>query len=245
MFDLFLMKYTYLWINFFTVLIPFIFSFHPKLKFYKEFGSFIKANLLVASGFIAWDIAFTKIGVWGFNPNYISGYQLYNLPIEEVLFFICIPFSSVFTYHSLTLFYNFKWRSKIENLFILSTIGFLFAIGIYFNTKWYTSTTFLTTGLLLFFLKFVKKATWLPKFFSVYAVLLIPFFIVNGILTGTGLSQPIVWYNDAENLGFRILTIPIEDFFYGFEMLLLNVFLYTCFVKNKQKLRFKKSKNYV
>ena len=61
---------------------------------------------------------------------------------------------------------------------------------------------------------------------KIYLFLLIPFFIVNGILTGTGLEAPIVWYNNQENLGVRLLTIPIEDAFYGFELILLNVFFY-------------------
>jgi lycopene cyclase domain-containing protein len=40
---------------------------------------------------------------------------------------------------------------------------------------------------------------------------LIPFLIVNGLLT----SIPVVIYNDNENLGIRIYTIPIEDTVYG------------------------------
>jgi hypothetical protein len=60
----------------------------------------------------------------------------------------------------------------------------------------------------------------------IYPILLIPFFIVNGILTGSGLPQPIVWYNNAENIGIQLWTIPVEDIFYGFELMLINVYLY-------------------
>jgi lycopene cyclase domain-containing protein len=60
----------------------------------------------------------------------------------------------------------------------------------------------------------------------IYPILLIPFFIVNGILTGSGLPQPIVWYNNAENIGIRLWTIPVEDIFYGFELMFINVYLY-------------------
>ena len=64
--------------------------------------------------------------------------------------------------------------------------------------------------------------------------LLIPFFIVNGILTGTGIDEPVVWYNNAENLSIRILTIPIEDIFYGFELIILTIYFQELF-----KIRFK------
>ena len=42
---------------------------------------------------------------------------------------------------------------------------------------------------------------------------LIPFIIINGFLTGSYTSEPIVWYNDAHNLGLRFLNIPIETSF--------------------------------
>lgn len=63
--------------------------------------------------------------------------------------------------------------------------------------------------------------------------MLIPFFIVNGLLTGTFISGEVVWYNNAENLGIRIGTVPIEDVFYAFSMLYMNLILI-----EKFKIRF-------
>lgn len=223
------MKFLYLIVNLFTVIVPFVFSFHPKLEFFKNFKSFFLANILTAFLFIGWDILFAKIGVWGFNSDYVLGIYFFNLPIEELLFFICIPFSCLFTYHCLNLFFKFQWSSKTENVFVMCFSALLLFMGFYFHSKLYTASTFISLGILLLVFKYIVKINWLTKLVSIYPVLLIPFFIVNGILTGSGLQQPVVWYNDSENIGIRLFTIPVEDIFYGFELILLNVFFYEYF----------------
>lgn len=230
-----MMKSLYFLVLFFTVCVPFLFSFHPKLKFNKMFGSFFLANGIVALLFILWDIRFTQLGIWGFNANYVSGIYFFNLPVEEVLFFICIPFSCVFTYHCLTKFYSFTWEITTEKRFTAVIAVTLFIIGLICFRKAYTASTFLSLSVLLVLIRFVANIKWLGKLFSIYTVLIIPFFIVNGILTGTGPDQPVVWYDNTENLGLRLLTIPVEDLFYGFELILLNLFLYNWFNEHWQR----------
>jgi hypothetical protein len=39
----------------------------------------------------------------------------------------------------------------------------------------------------------------------------------------------VVWYNDQENLGIRLLTIPLDDFAYGLDLLLMNIGLFEWF----------------
>ncbi|TAE52960.1 MAG: lycopene cyclase domain-containing protein, partial [Bacteroidetes bacterium] len=64
--------------------------------------------------------------------------------------------------------------------------------------------------------------SWWGRFFLAWMVCLIPFFIVNGVLT----SLPVVWYNNAQNLGIRLGTIPIEDSMYLMLMLSLIMLVY-------------------
>jgi lycopene cyclase domain-containing protein len=59
---------------------------------------------------------------------------------------------------------------------------------------------------------------------------MLPFLMVNGVLTGSLIDAPIVWYNDAENLGIRMFTIPVEDVFYGMGLVLLNILLTETFL---------------
>lgn len=225
------MQFTYLLINFFTVIICFIFSFHPKIKFNRFFKAFLLSSVFVALFFVGWDMIFTAKNVWWFSHQYTIGFSVYNLPIEEILFFICIPFSCVFTYFCLDKFFDFNWVKKFENFALIFMVISLFAFAIYFNQQLYTFTAFLTCGFSILALKYILKADWLGKALVIYILLSPGFLVVNGLLTGTGLPSPVVNYNAEEFMGFRILTIPVEDFFYGFELILWNIFFFLKFKK--------------
>jgi len=226
------MQYTYLLINFFTVIVCFIFSFHPKIKFNRYFKAFLGASTVVALVFIIWDAWFTKIGVWWFNDSYLIGLRILGLPIEEIMFFFCIPFSCVFTYFCLDRFFSLDWKALPEKIFVIISIGIYLGIAFYYRDKIYPFVTFFTLSVSLFVLYFVLKSRWIGKASFVYLVLSPGFLAVNGILTGTGLENPIVNYNPETFIGFRIFTIPIEDFFYGYEMILWNLFFFMKLSKN-------------
>ena len=220
------MKLTYLLIDISSILVPLIFTFHPKINFNKEYKYFWPANLTVALFFIIWDVLFTNLKVWGFNPKYITGLSVANLPIEEVLFFICIPYACVFSYHCIRKFYlknnTFLLESSVTPVLIL----LLLSLATTYIDKLYTSVTFIILAGSLFYLKYILKVKWLSGFYITYSFLLLPFLLFNGILTGTFLKEPIVWYDDANTIGIRILTIPFEDIFYGMLLVLLNITLY-------------------
>ena len=75
----------------------------------------------------------------------------------------------------------------------------------------------------------------LQHFFLTFLFILIPFFLVNGILTGSWIENQVVWYNNTENLGLRMGTIPVEDSIYAYSMILLNLFLFELLSKEKNK----------
>jgi lycopene cyclase domain-containing protein len=85
-----------------------------------------------------------------------------------------------------------------------------------------------------------QKGRLLNSFYISFPVILIPFIIVNGILTGSLIEGEIVWYNPAEITGIRLITIPVEDFAYGFSLIFINLLLIDYFQglisnrKNKQ-----------
>ncbi len=55
------------------------------------------AIVIPAIPFLLWDALVTGAH-WHFNPLYVSGIKIINLPIEEILFFITVPFACLFTW---------------------------------------------------------------------------------------------------------------------------------------------------
>jgi lycopene cyclase domain-containing protein len=221
---------TYSQVLAFSIIVPLIFSFHNKIQFQKQWAAFFKANILVAIPFLIWDELFTRNEVWGFTNEHLIGAYLFNLPIEEILFFIIIPYCCTFTYE-VFLKLKLKTRNITHSLTLGLGIIILLMGGLFYN-KIYTAVTFISLGVLLVILS-VQKKEFINTFYLTYLVITASFFLlVNGILTGGTLENPPVWYNNSETLNIRIWTIPIEDFFYSMLLLLSNIWLFETFKSN-------------
>lgn len=216
-------KWVYVLINLGAISIPFFTSFDKRLRFDKQWKFLIPALLLTMAVFIPWDMLKTYLAVWGFNPRYLTGFYLGNLPVEEWMFFIAIPYACLFTYHSLNYLVKKDFFGKYANNISLGLAILLLIIGVMNTGRLYTSVTFISTGVFLLFHRFILKASYMGRFYLMYLVTLIPFFIVNGLLTGSFIPEEVVYYDDTQNLGIRLGTIPVEDMVYGLLMLLMNV----------------------
>lgn len=224
-----MMQYTYSLILFFTVVICFVASFDKRLRFDREFVPFLKASVIVALFFIAWDVWFTSRGVWWFNTKYTLGIELAGLPLEEWLFFIFIPFSCIFTYFCLDKFFRWQHLSAFNNIIVFVSIIVCAVVALRYADRIYTLVTAVVTIVTLLVFHFVMRVQWISQASLVFTILMLGFLPVNGILTGTGLESPIVNYNPADFMGIRVFTIPIEDAVYGYTQFLWVLYFFKKF----------------
>ncbi len=225
------MSFLYLLLNLGSLSIPLLYSFEKNMRFIKHWKAVLTSLTIVAAIFLVWDAIFTKNGVWGFNPDYHLPLLLFGMPIEEWMFFFCIPYASIFIHYSLEYFKpKLLIPLKVVKIITLLTFVLVVYLAITNTAKAYTFVNYSFLSLVLI-VGYKYGIQHLQRFYIAFLIILIPFFIVNGILTGTGIETPVVWYNNDENLGIRLLTIPVEDIGYAFSMLFSNVMLIEYFKK--------------
>lgn len=215
------MKGLYLLLDGLTVFFPVVLSFDRRVHYFAKWKSVFLSTLVIAVPFLIWDFIFTERGFWGFNPDYLIGWHIGNLPIEEVLFFIVVPFACTFIYECCKYYFR-RIKFKLLDRFIhLAIPMYALALTLLEPTGWYTLSVTVSSGIVLFF--------WLRmpqlKFVGIsFLISLIPFIGMNGILTGGATEAPIVWYSELQKVTPRIWTIPVEDVLYSFT-LVVSVFL--------------------
>ncbi len=215
------MRYTYLLINLFTISFPLLASFESRIAYARKWKYFLPANLFVALLFIVWDYFFTRAGIWGFNPAYTIGWYVGVLPVEEILFFITVPFSCTFIYETVLYLSRSKAGSLVNTLWLLAGIAMVLLSLLVVHLS-YTFSVLLLLGLLLIATTWLLSVQFRWRFVTAFVFCMLPMAVVDGLLTGL----PVVVYNNAENSGIRLGPIPVEDFVYAGILLLLNMAIY-------------------
>jgi lycopene cyclase domain-containing protein len=208
----------YGYILLFSFLGPLALSFDKKVAYYKRVRHLIVPIILVSGLFLIWDQWFTEKGVWGFTMAHTAHIFLGKLPLEEILFFVVVPYNCMFIFEVIGVYFQPKNKALLNRVFFGTFLLLGLTLLIQQPTGWYTLSAVLL-AILLSITLLIYNPTWLSQFVISFLVCLLPFLVVNGLLTGAATTLPVVWYNPAEFSGWRIITIPAEDLFYNFDLL--------------------------
>ncbi len=223
-----MIELNYLYIDVLIITFPLIFSFVWKFKYYKFYKPLGASILIVGGSYIIWDAFVTSRGDWWFNYEYLSGPKILGLPIEEILFFIVVPYACIFIYENLVYFVGDK-EIKFNKWFYLGIFIIFVIIGIIFYRQEYTILAMFSVALFFLLCAFLYPQLLKSRLYWMYLILsFIPFIIFNYFLT----SLIVVYYNPEAIWGIRLTTIPLEDFFYNFSMLSFYLMVYIYF-KNR------------
>lgn len=206
-----------------SILFPLVLSFDKNVFFVQFWKPLFWAILLPGIFFIVWDVAFTKLGYWSFNPDYTFDVRVLGLPIEEWMFFVVIPYCSLFVYEVLRFYFPKLVFNQQVKTFLYTISIILLVTGVFEFGVWYTFIS-LTTSAVFLLVILSQKSLYphLTHFLLAYLIACIPMFLVNGVLT----SMPVVEYNGQYFSNFRIGTIPAEDFSYFLLLFSMNFFVY-------------------
>lgn len=216
------MSLTYLLIDLGIILGPLFFTWERRLAYYRRLPALGCSILMVGGAYIIWDMLATQWGEWSFNPLYLSGVKVVNLPLEEILFFITVPYACLFIYEAV-LATGRKDSCSLPIGIVAAAIVILAAGSFSYLSQGYTFKALASCAV------FLLIALWLDRhllesrsYWLWLAICLVPFLIVNSVLT----ALPVVQYNPDAIWGARFITIPLEDFFYNYSLLSFYLLVY-------------------
>ncbi|AMQ01543.1 hypothetical protein AY601_4714 [Pedobacter cryoconitis] len=219
------MNYTYLLINLALLLLPVLLFSIRQLNFTDNSKFIILAVLISVFAFSIPTEFMTQLKVIVFNPPYLSGMTLWQLPVEELLLLFLLPLSGIAVYLFLNHRFPDNGPEKYSLAFSNIMLGVCIAMLYFGHQKLYTLFTFSILFVFILYIEYVNSIRFMYRFYRAFLVTLIPFYIVYGVLA----NLPVLQYNSAETLNFNQFNIPFETPFYFMGMLLLSIYLFEFF----------------
>ncbi len=223
------MNIEYLLLNILILAGPMALSFEPRIRFASKWRRVLASILPPALLFIIWDSNVTNHH-WFFNPSYTLDMRLLGLPIEEWMFFITVPYASLFVWENIQLYLlhrRVKWLAALRFL-LLGALPL--GLVLYGSGPEYTALALIAMGGCALLDRALHTDIFLDvRYYVFLAVTTILILLFNGYLT----ARPVVQYATQYQLDYRIITIPIEDFLYGYALLTAAVVLYEAWKKTE------------
>jgi lycopene cyclase domain-containing protein len=216
------MSLTYLLLNLCIIAVPLWYTPDKRTAYYRRLPALGFSIAVVSTCYLLWDILVTARGEWSFNGKYLTGVQILNIPLEEVLFFITVPYSCLFLYE-VVLYATKGSKFRLPASVIIAMILALLASSLAFYPQGYTSKALASCGFFLMIALLLDRSLLESKHYWMWlAICYVPFLIINTVLT----ALPVVEYNSKAIWGLRVGTIPLEDFFYNYAMLSFYLLVY-------------------
>ena len=209
-------------IDLLVLALPLSLSFDRKVAFWRRWPQVFAAIAAVVFVFGAWDAWMASRGIWSFHPEHAGTWRFLHLPMGEWLFFVCVPYACLFVL-ACSRAYFVDRPLAIPRWIVALAAAACFALAFACRELGYTATVLLSGGVALAVMEALDPATLRSRnFWVALGLTYLPFLVANGFLTGI----PIVLYDDSQNLGIRVGTIPLEDFLFSFSMMALSVRVY-------------------
>lgn len=212
-------EFTYYLFNILVFLPVLVLSFVTDVKPHRHLLGLLAGYLFVSFPFMVWDVWAVAAGHWHFNEAYVTGPYLFDVPLEEYLFFLTVPFAAVYVWG---LVKKFVADRSLAGIFPLLVFGIVGGISVWmlinFWDNGYTRSAAIASLIAVLVAASSRIAyTW--RFWTFQLLLLGLFLVFNSILT----MLPIISYGPDAIIGFKIGDIPIEDFLFNFAF--INLFL--------------------
>jgi lycopene cyclase domain-containing protein len=220
-------SYIYYFFNLLVIVPPLLISIFSDVKTYKQWRAWGISLLLVSIPFIIWDIWAAANSHWFFSSIYTVSQRIFGLPVEEILFFITVPLAMCFVWDVLKKHIPSKDISEIAGVVMISLLALVSLVLLFTQFGRAYSRSAALASLIAIAL-IIATRWWRRNLFWWFQLFLIGiFFIANTFLT----ALPVITYGDSSYIGFRVGTIPIEDFFFNFALINLFVIIYERYSK--------------
>lgn len=203
--------------------VPVFYTITNKNGFRNKLRYGMPAIFITGFMFLLWDIRFTEVGIWSYDADFTIGLFHKSLPLEQWLVYLIFPYTALLIYEIMkTRFRSLDFNSIFTAVSLLLVVA-LAVVAYLFRVRIYTFFSFLFTTIYLAYTIFRKQfKPHLTHFFLTYLIILIPYFILNWILTWNLAIE----YHQEQVLNVWVGMIPVENFVYLFLLLLINITVY-------------------